>query len=130
MKRFPLLSLTVLVLAFACSKQGEGERCNLVNGNGDCEDGLQCVGTKGGNDCDTAESRFDCLPKICCPPPPQRSAVEQCNQYQYGEVRGTGGSGAGGNSGVGEETGGSGTAGDTGIGGTSSTSTEPTDAGA
>lgn len=126
MKRFALLPLTLLVLVFACSKQGEGERCNLLNNNGDCDDGLTCSPAKGSNACTgSANDRFDCLPSICCPPAPQRSAVAQCNLNQYGQGAATGGSTS-----VADETGGSdATGGEENTGGTTSTDTEPADAG-
>ncbi|GEM_PF-942847 len=137
MKPSPLLSLMLLVLAAACSKQSEGQRCNRVNGDNDCEEGLICVGARAGDSCDGQNPTYNCLPNLCCPPAPQRSAVAQCNQYQYGEAVSTGGS-ASVDAGEGE-TGGT----DTSAGGSSSTqatggsetggntSTEPTpDAGA
>ncbi len=55
-----LLGLSLVVLAsapFACSSQGEGQRCNVDNGNDDCEEGLVCTSSRelGGN------------ADICCP---------------------------------------------------------------
>lgn len=32
-----------IVYATACSNNGEGERCDFLNGNDDCINGLQCV---------------------------------------------------------------------------------------
>ena len=37
-----LFILSCLALLAACSKQGEGERCDLNSGNLDCETGLVC----------------------------------------------------------------------------------------
>ena len=37
-----LCSLLCLALLAACSKQGEGERCDLNSGNLDCDTGLIC----------------------------------------------------------------------------------------
>jgi hypothetical protein len=39
-----LLVVGVFVAIFAaCSNQGEGERCEILNGNDDCKDGLICT---------------------------------------------------------------------------------------
>jgi len=140
-QRFSPLTLTILVFAFACSKQGEGQRCDYVlNGNNDCEVGLECASPKSNNVCDSKQDQIgkNCLPYLCCPPRPAHSNVEACNQYEYGVVSTTtGGSSAGGGSGI--ETGGSsavetggsssgGSATGTGgsdTGGTSGASTEP-----
>ena len=132
-QRFSLLPLTILVFAFACSKQGEGQHCSIANVNNDCDDNLICVPPRGANACgDPAKELSTCLPSICCPPRPQRSNVEACNQYQYGVSTATGGSSAaGGGSGVAEETGGnSASGGDSSTGGSdtggnANMSTEP-----
>ena len=42
----------------ACGKQGEGQRCDVANGNDDCEDGLVC----------TKKKDLGTLSDICCPP--------------------------------------------------------------
>jgi hypothetical protein len=51
------LLVLVLLLPFACSSQSEGQRCNVDNGNDDCESGLECKSSRelGGN------------ADICCP---------------------------------------------------------------
>lgn len=36
--------LVALLVGTACSKQGEGERCDINNGDLDCDTGLICVG--------------------------------------------------------------------------------------
>ena len=36
--------LLALLLGSGCSKQGEGERCDINNGDIDCDTGLICVG--------------------------------------------------------------------------------------
>ena len=35
--------LAAFVALTACSNYGEGERCEILNGNEDCDDGLQCT---------------------------------------------------------------------------------------
>ncbi|MDB4946266.1 MAG: hypothetical protein JWP97_5800 [Labilithrix sp.] len=35
--------LAVFVTLSACSNNGEGERCQILNGNSDCQDGLVCT---------------------------------------------------------------------------------------
>lgn len=42
MRLLRLLTLSCLALLSACSKQGEGERCDLNSGNLDCDTGLVC----------------------------------------------------------------------------------------
>ncbi len=49
-----------------CSNQGEGERCDLNNGNKDCASGLSCQRIEG------QESA------LCCPPPPKPTTVTAC----------------------------------------------------
>ena len=134
-KRFPLLTLALLVFAFACSKQGEGQHCSSTNGSNDCDDGLECAPPRGGTACDsnTDQSDTTCLPNLCCPPRPAHSNVEACNQYEYGVTNtAAGGSSTGGGSGIvegatgGSSTGGSATStGGSATGGNSSTGTEP-----
>jgi hypothetical protein len=86
-----LLALPLLVLsAFpACSKQGEGERCDAINaGNDDCASGLECV---------AAKQLHDKQADRCCPVGGGSSSNDLCRLEE-----GTGGtSGAGGSSGTG-----------------------------
>ena len=139
-QRFSPLTLTILLFAFACSKQGEGQHCVYVtNGSNDCDQGLECKTPNSGLACETNPDLPTCLPDLCCPPRPAHSNVEACNQYEYGGITTTtgGSSSAGGGSGIetggnsGVETGGSSSGGNatsTGgsdTGGTSSASTEP-----
>ncbi len=61
MKRIHKLSLLIVsltALASACALQGEGERCDIRNEDGDCDTGLVCVSK------DILKSNSD----ICCPP--------------------------------------------------------------
>ena len=129
-QRFPLLTLTILVFFFACSKQGEGQHCSTTNGNNDCDDGLECKPPNSGRACETNPDLTTCSPALCCPPRPAHSNVEACNQYEYGVITTTtGGGSSGGGSGVetgGSSSGGSDTAtGGSSTGGNSSASTEP-----
>jgi len=117
-QRFSLLTLTILVFAFACSKQGEGQHCvYATNGSNDCDEGLECKTPNSGLACETNPDSTTCLPDLCCPPRPAHSNVEACNQYESGvTVTATGGSSAGGGSGISEgETGGSSAGGGTGL---------------
>jgi hypothetical protein len=50
----------------ACSKQGEGERCELENGYDDCEAPLICKSVAGLNG------------QICCPQDPASASVAEC----------------------------------------------------
>lgn len=107
--RLSFVSVALLALgAFACSKQGEGERCVKSNGNGDCDGDLVCVSPRS-NACNplndvnaqqngvASEANFDCGAALCCPRAPARSSVQKCNEYQYGvvEVDAGGGTDAG-----------------------------------
>ena len=42
MRLLRLFTVSCLALLAACSKQGEGERCDLNSGNLDCDTGLVC----------------------------------------------------------------------------------------
>lgn len=99
-----LASLVLLVtIAFGCSKQGEGERCNPTNADQDCEDGLVCL-TSGGITCDPLSGNdYNCKPHRCCPQVGSAFSDSRCIGYTVREVTaGTGGSnsgiGTGGNS--------------------------------
>lgn len=63
------LSAALLVLAGtfvfqACSKQGEGERCESANGNDDCESPLLCKAIGNG--------------EICCPDDKAAATTAEC----------------------------------------------------
>ncbi len=83
-----LVALTTL-LAFtpACDKQAEGERCDQLNGNDDCADGLVC----------TPGSQVGQKKDVCCPS--SGSIDPRCTP-------GGGQSGGGGAGGTGGSTGG------------------------
>ncbi len=96
-----LISLVSLVLfAVACSKQGEGERCNIINNSQDCEDGLTCLPPSGNDVCETANATYNCKPYRCCPQPQQGQPITDNRCVGYGNsivpITGTGGSSAGG----------------------------------
>lgn len=50
----------LLIAASACSKQGEGERCDLANFDEDCESGLVCT--------DLSTKRSNAEGAVCCAP--------------------------------------------------------------
>jgi hypothetical protein len=63
--------LVCLALAWGCSKQGEGERCDLNNVDLDCETGLVCRG----------EAELSIVGRgfaVCCPRPPLDPSVDAC----------------------------------------------------
>ena len=133
---FGLVLLAVgLASASACSNQHEGERCDKLNGNDDCESGLVCTtytgyttssGTGGQN-------QGGVLPAVCCPPQGQRATAEICTANAItpiepsdagsGGAAGDGGpggaAGSAGAAGGGGEAGEGGTAGTAGAGGSS-----------
>lgn len=57
----------LLIAASACSKQGEGERCDLANFDEDCESGLVCT--------DLSTKRSNAQGAVCCAPD---STVDVC----------------------------------------------------
>ena len=105
-RRFVSLLLAAWA-AFACAKQGEGERCNATtNGNQDCESHLVCVKAT-----DLANTGVG---DRCCPPEGQNPGVDICIRSA-----GTGGTGAtDGGSGSAGQAGSDGGAGASGAGGT------------
>ncbi len=74
-----LMAVFALV-PFACSNQAEGQRCNVDNGNDDCESGLVCTSSRelGGN------------ADICCPASGQSTSPE-CTKGGGTTVTGAGG---------------------------------------
>lgn len=55
----------------ACADQGEGDRCDPLNGNNDCASGLICVRAEKLALVETGA--------VCCPPPGQdENAVKEC----------------------------------------------------
>jgi len=80
----------------SCSDQGEGERCDRANGDGDCEDGLICKSKK---DLGTSSD-------ICCPPAIENTSDLAClGGLADAGTGGFGGSGTGTGTGSGTGTG-------------------------
>jgi hypothetical protein len=110
---FGLVFLVTGSFAGGCSRQGEGERCDLAaNGDGDCDDGLICVSKVGNVD-------------RCCPPEGAEPGDSRCavaNAPPGGSTGGTSSGGTNASGGSGGTSGGSsgGTAGGS-TGGTTET---------
>src|SRR5690606_12058792 len=85
------------LLATACSKQGEGERCDLLlsGETGDCESGLVCT---------AANALSDNSTDRCCPPEGQSFSEDRCAPKSS---IGNGGSANGGSANGGSTNGGS-----------------------
>lgn len=67
-----LLPLLCAALLAACSKQGEGERCDLNSGNLDCDTGLVC---RSADQLSITGGRGVAL---CCPPDDVPPTVNAC----------------------------------------------------
>lgn len=94
--RFAVLLLVPTVFLGSCSKQSEGERCDVLNEDSDCEGSLECVAAE-----DLVNSEAD----RCCPPKGDRIVDDRC--HRAGATPGTGGTGGtAGAPGVGGATGG------------------------
>ena len=61
-----------VVMASACSNQGEGAFCDPQNGNNDCDDGLTCEAAPG-------LSRAMVNSNRCCPIPPAQPTTSACS---------------------------------------------------
>jgi hypothetical protein len=90
------LGLTFVVASGACSRNGEGERCDFDNGgsigNTDCEDGLACISKE--------ELRNSCDVGRCCPADENAPiSDERCERGTPSCAVGTGGSGTDGGDG-------------------------------
>ncbi|HVH43143.1 MAG TPA: hypothetical protein VM925_12400 [Labilithrix sp.] len=88
MKRLPSFSLrrsrgialgsivvgVFVAIAVACSNQGEGERCNVDNGNDDCktDEGLICYRAA------LLRDTRDYAPDRCCPSDPSKATHPLC----------------------------------------------------
>lgn len=82
-----LLAGGLSVVLSACARQGEGERCSLLNGNQDCGGNLVCTPAselRGGDD---GVDR-------CCPPEETSDTDRRCLP-RVGGLNGTGGTGPG-----------------------------------
>jgi hypothetical protein len=88
--RHVLAAASVLVVSLAvsaCSNQAEGERCDRLNNDDDCQEGLVCKpGTELGSNADT-----------CCPPGDGTSDLPECT---LGGGAASNGTGTGASSGV------------------------------
>lgn len=80
----------VLALGGGCSRQSEGERCSLDNGDEDCDSGLICVAA--------AELQSSDVSRCC----PEDGGTGACTPLGSGSGSG-GGSGTGGGTGLGGE---------------------------
>jgi hypothetical protein len=63
--------LLCLALGWGCSKQGEGERCDIANADLDCETGLVCLG-------ETQLSIKGRGVALCCPQFAANTTVDAC----------------------------------------------------
>jgi hypothetical protein len=128
--RSPAL-LAAVFLFVGCADQGEGERCDLRNGNTDCESGLTCTSAEDLNKFAGSEQSGAAL---CCPPSGEVT-VEACFPRSFdglgdsGAPEGDSGA-AGGAGGEGGGAGNAGTAGSAGAAGASGGSGGGTDGGA
>jgi hypothetical protein len=83
MKRAPRYRLVSIIVAIAaaafvwlvaCSNYGEGERCEVLNGNDDCENGLQCLPANQVNQGFSGDR--------CCPPDRSTATHPACTIQQ------------------------------------------------
>ena len=72
--------MALLCLTPACDKQAQGERCDQLNGNDDCQDGLVC----------TPGSQVGQKKDVCCPSTLSEATDPRCTQGG-GNVGGAGG---------------------------------------
>ncbi len=99
-RKFVSVTVSVLFFAVACSKQGQGERCNTSNGSNDCDDGLVCEEPLGSGfetcGVNPDKQQENCKPDRCCPPAGVAFSDSRC--FGYGTPppnTGTGGSDGG-----------------------------------
>jgi hypothetical protein len=64
---FVLASVAVAALAVACNGQGEGDLCDLRNGDNDCQNGFKCSSPQPGF-----------FGNRCCPADPALAKVNAC----------------------------------------------------
>jgi len=125
--------------ATACSNQGEGQRCDKLSGNDDCQAGLVCTTLTQGTQTTTVRTAdggtvktsvpVTYTPAVCCPPPGSQTAATTaaCQAIGMGASLPTadaGKAGAGGSAGAGGTAGTSGGAGEAGTAGASGSSGE------
>jgi hypothetical protein len=113
-------ALTTALFMPACSQQGEGERCDSINGDTDCDDGLKCVRAS-----DLADERTD----RCCDPDQTTFTDSRCRPGT-GPVAPVGGAPSDGDAGSGPQAGSAGEATNGGAGGVPSEPDEVAGAGA
>ncbi len=70
-------------LVSSCSKQSEGDRCDVLNNDEDCDGGLECV---------AASELLNSEADRCCPPEGDRVSDSSCRR-RTGSVGATGGAG-------------------------------------
>src|SRR5688572_21860724 len=97
-------ALTPALFMPACSQQGEGERCDSINGDTDCDDGLKCVSKN-----DLADAATD----RCCNPDQTTWSDSRCRHgsapvERMGGGPSSGGTASGPKAGAGESSGGAG----------------------
>ncbi len=109
--RHVVLGLFCSAVLFACSKQSEGERCQLLNYNNDCDSGLLCTSARDLQATDEVDR--------CCPPG-NTFSDSRCDRRAKGPIAGTGTGGGSATTGTGggSQAGNAGTAG-VGVGGAS-----------
>jgi hypothetical protein len=95
------LGLILVVASGACSRNGEGERCDFDNGgsfgNTDCDDGLACISSENLRNSGLAGSRGQ---GRCCPADENAPiSDERCERGTPSGAGGTGGSGTDGGDG-------------------------------
>jgi hypothetical protein len=73
-QRFILLAILGATI-WACSRQGEGERCVLSNANADCESGLECTPADKLADTVTVNPT-----ERCCPPDGNTWSDARCDR--------------------------------------------------
>jgi hypothetical protein len=69
---FALLAVPAIaagVLIAACSDEGEGEPCSLLNGSNDCQANLICEKPPGNSN----------SPAVCCPPDLSQATTPECS---------------------------------------------------
>ena len=112
-----VLLAMALVSASACSNQNEGERCDKLNGNDDCESGLVCTtlsnftSSSGSSSAGGQASQGGVLPAVCCPPQGQRVSAQVCTAAAQPPEEPVVDAGAGGASGAAGQAGAAGAAG-------------------
>jgi hypothetical protein len=92
---------SVAALTGGCSRQSEGDRCSITNGDADCNSGLVCTQAS------DLQSGGDGVDR-CCPPAGQGFSDSRCTPRTGGGTGGATGSGGGTASGGGTSLGGQG----------------------